>query len=40
MLHHNTSAAYIKRYDLDFLKTAVLSTSRRQGLYLMANISR
>lgn len=40
MLHHNTSAAYIKRFDLDFLRTAILSSSRRQGLYLMANISR
>ncbi|CDW83605.1 glutathione gamma-glutamylcysteinyltransferase [Stylonychia lemnae] len=40
MLHHNTSAAYIKRFDLNFMRTAILSTSRRQGLYLMANISR
>lgn len=40
ILHHNTSAAYIKRCNLDFLRTAILASSRRQGLYLMANISR
>lgn len=29
MLHHNTSAAYIKRFNKDFLRTAILASSRR-----------
>ncbi len=40
VLIHNTTPAYIKRCDLEFFRTATLVSSRRQGLYIIANISR
>lgn len=40
LLHHNTSQAYINKFDCDILKTVVLSSARRDWLYSIANISR
>lgn len=40
LLHHNTTAAYVTRCDQNFLRTAVFTSSRRQGLHAIANISR
>lgn len=40
LIIHNTTPAYIKRFDIDFLRTAILASSRREGFYVIANISR
>ena len=40
VVHHNTSSADIKGIDKDLFKTIILSASRREGIFAIANISR
>ena len=40
MLHHNTSTAYVKRLDFDLFRTIIRTASRREGIYVIANLGR
>lgn len=40
LLHHNLSTAYVTNCDKALLRTAILASSRRQGLHALANLSR
>jgi len=39
-LHHNTSETYIHGSDFSLFRTAVLATSRHEGLFQICNLSR